>query len=56
MLVPIVTFGLDHILRYHFLSSAEGKCYGNERQLHLSAVDSIFGCLRRRAKFAFILV
>ena len=35
LLIPIVNFGRDQTLRYHFLLSAEGKCYGNERQLHL---------------------
>ena len=35
MLVPIVIFGLNQTLRYHFLSSAQGKCYGTERQPHL---------------------
>ena len=60
LLIPIVNFGRDQTLRYHFLLSAEGKCYGNEDnsicELHLSAEDRIFSCLRRHAKFAFIQV
>lgn len=60
MLIPIVTFGRDQTLRYHFVLSAEGNVMemrdNSICELHLSAEDRIFSCLRRRAKFAFIQV